>query len=95
MGYRLNKTAEKDIAAIFRRGFAEFGLRQAESYHAGLERIFEFLAANPKAARERAEFAPPVRLHPFGAHVVVYRIIGDDIMVVRVLHGRQDWERWV
>ena len=92
MAYRLTNAAADDVAAIFVRGAAEFGLAQAEKYHSGLEKIFEFLAANPRAARERDEFSPPVRLRPFGVHLVVYRIVGEDILVVRVLHGRQNWE---
>jgi len=95
LAYRLTNAAADDVAAIFVRGAAEFGLAQAEKYHAGLERIFEFLAANPRAARERDEISPPVRLHPFAVHVVVYRIVGDEVLVVRVLHGRQDWESWL
>jgi toxin ParE1/3/4 len=95
LAYRLTNAAAEDVAAIFVRGAAEYGLAQAEKYHAGLERIFEFLAANPRAARERDEFSPPVRLHPFGVHIVVYRIVGEDILVVRVLHERQDWEIWL
>lgn len=95
MVYRLTNAAAEDVAAIFVRGAAEFGLTQAEKYHFGLERIFEFLAANPRAGRERDEFSPPVRLHLFGVHVVVYRIVGEDILVVRVLHGRRDWESWL
>jgi toxin ParE1/3/4 len=95
LGNRLTNAAEADITAIFLRGASEFGLAQAEKYHSGLERKFELLAANPRAARERDEFSPPVRLHPFGVHVVVYRIVGEGILIVRVLHGRQDWERWI
>jgi toxin ParE1/3/4 len=86
LAYRLSNAAAEDVAAIFVRGAAEFRLAQAEKYHSGLERIFEFLAANPRAARERDEFSPPARLHPFGVHVVVYRIVGEDVLVVRALH---------
>jgi toxin ParE1/3/4 len=95
LGYRLSNAAEKDVASIFRGGASKFGLNQAESYHAGLERTFRFLAANPFAARERTEFTPPVRIHLFGAHVVLYRIVGADIRIVRVLYGRQNWVEWV
>jgi toxin ParE1/3/4 len=95
LAYRPTNAAVEDVAAIFVRGCPEFGIAQAEKHHSGLERLFEFLAANPCAAREREEFSPPVRLHPFGVHVVVYRIVGEDILVVRVLHGRQDRENWL
>ena len=43
-------------------------------------------------AREKRELRPPVRFHPYGAHLIVYVVEGDDILIVRVLHGRQDWE---
>jgi toxin ParE1/3/4 len=61
----------------------------------GLERTFDFLAANPRASLERDEFSPPVRLHPFGVHLVVYRIVGEEILILRVLHGRQDWAEYL
>jgi toxin ParE1/3/4 len=43
-------------------------------------------------ARERRELNPPTRLHPYQAHVIAYTIREDDILIVRVLHGRQDWQ---
>ncbi|QNT71077.1 type II toxin-antitoxin system RelE/ParE family toxin [Defluviicoccus vanus] len=46
-------------------------------------------------ARERAEFDPPVRLHPYQAHMIAYIIRDDGILIIRVLHGRQDWERYL
>jgi len=44
-------------------------------------------------ARERREFMPPVPLHPYRAHVIVYVVDGSAILTLRVLHGRQDCER--
>lgn len=43
--------------------------------------------------RERQVFDPPVRLHPYGAHMIVCVENGAGILVIRTLHGRQDWER--
>ncbi|WP_267356487.1 MULTISPECIES: type II toxin-antitoxin system RelE/ParE family toxin [unclassified Methylobacterium] len=54
---------------------------------------FRLLAANQRMARERQAFDPPVRLHPYGAHMIVYLENGAGILVIRTLHGRQDWER--
>ena len=92
MTVRRTKQADRDIIAIYRRGVTEFGVTQAERYHAGLSALFELLAANPRIARERIELSPPVRLHPYGAHLVAYIEHGGGILIVRVLHGRQDWE---
>ncbi|WP_264319382.1 type II toxin-antitoxin system RelE/ParE family toxin [Rhizobium terrae] len=50
------------------------------------------LADNPRMARERRELKPPMRLHPHQAHVIAYTIREHDILIVRVLHGRQDWQ---
>ena len=68
-----------------------FGADQAEAYYAGLAETFGFLAEFPKAARERPETRPPVRVHPYRSHIVVYVIEGDDIQILRVRHGREDW----
>lgn len=43
-------------------------------------------------APERMELDPPVRLHPYRAHLVVYVAEADGVLIVRILHGRQDWE---
>ena len=43
-------------------------------------------------ARERHEISPPVRIHPFRAHLVVYRINEDEsIFMIRIRHGHDDW----
>lgn len=92
--YKLSRKAEEDIIATFTYGAAQFGLQQAERYHDLLEKTFQFLAANPEAARERLEITPPVRVHPIESHVVVYTIDEDgDVFIVRVRHGREDWQR--
>ena len=66
---------------------------RADSYLFGLKKLFELLAGSPFLARERPEFDPPVRLHPYGSHIVIYRVENGELMVLRVLHGRQDWRR--
>jgi len=95
MTYKTTRRADHDIIDIYARGATDFGVDQAERYHAGLIALFDLLARNPDMARERTEFTPPVRLHPYHAHMVVYVHDGDGILIVRVLHGRQDWERYL
>ena len=52
----------------------------------------DLIADNPRIARERQEFTPAVRLHPYQSHMIVYLRDDMGVLVVRVLHGRQDWE---
>ena len=42
-------------------------------------------------ARERTEVRPPVRLYTYMAHVIVYIIEDEDVLILRVLHGSSDW----
>ena len=94
MGFRLSIAAEEDVIGIAEQGIRLFGPVQARQYHDELFAIFEMIAANPRMARERPELSPPMRIHPFKAHLVVYRIEKDGgILIVRVRHGHEDWAR--
>lgn len=93
MIYKTTARADEDIVGIYVHGAREFGARHAESYHRALVEVFDTLADNPLIARERQEFRPPVRLYFYKAHAIAYRIMSDHVLIIRVLHGRQDWER--
>jgi toxin ParE1/3/4 len=40
--------------------------------------------------RSREELRPGLRSHVVEQHVIFYRLIGGDVVIVRVLHGRRD-----
>ena len=90
MAYRLSRRAEADFSGIYVRGVIEFGRAQSEAYVASLRQTLAFLADNPRAARPRPELRHDMRLYPFEAHVIAYRIEGHGILIVRILHARQD-----
>jgi toxin ParE1/3/4 len=87
------RQADLDIIGIYVDGAKRFGTAQAEAYHEGLMATLGVLSEHPRMARERTELDPPVRLHPYQAHMIVYVEQAGGILVVRILHGRQDWER--
>jgi toxin ParE1/3/4 len=92
MGFRLSLAAEDDVIGIAEQGIRLFGSIQARQYHDELFAIFETIAAFPRIARERMELSPPMRIHPFKAHLVVYRVEeSGDILIVRVRHAHEDW----
>ena len=94
MGFKLSRAAEDDLISIYLDGAAQFGLAQADIYHAGLDRIFRFLGEQPKAARERREITPPVRCHPHTSHIIISVIdVDGDALVLRIRHAHEDWER--
>jgi toxin ParE1/3/4 len=91
MAYRLSRKAEDDLIAIYLDGVQAFGVSQAERYHLELEGVLQYLAAFPRAARERREIDPPVRVHPYKAHLIVYLPQEDDVLILRIRHGHEDW----
>ena len=91
MKFRLSDAAELDLENIYASGCRIFGPQQADRYQDGLEAVFDFLARHPEAARERTEIVPPVRAHPYRAHVVIYVIQDGCIFIVRVRHGHENW----
>lgn len=93
MTYRVTRQADQDIVAIYSWSVRNFGQSQAERYYIDLCLAFDLIAANPLLSRERPEIDPPVRLYSCRSHLIVYRIDQDGVLILRVLHGRQDWER--
>ncbi|WP_454745076.1 type II toxin-antitoxin system RelE/ParE family toxin [Ciceribacter selenitireducens] len=92
MTCRTTVEADRDIIEIYVLGAQQFGVAQSERYVDELFNTFVLLAENPKMARERRELNPPMRLHPYHAHLIAYVVRDGGILIVRVLHGRQDWQ---
>ncbi|MCB1469968.1 MAG: type II toxin-antitoxin system RelE/ParE family toxin [Rhizobiaceae bacterium] len=91
-GYRLTPAAQTDLDDIWTYTVAQWSADQAESYLRGLAQTLDLLVGEPKLARERNEIAPPVRLHPYRSHSVIYRIEGRFIDVIRIVHSHQHWQ---
>ncbi|QKW98402.1 type II toxin-antitoxin system RelE/ParE family toxin [Agrobacterium sp. CGMCC 11546] len=92
MGFRLSLLAEEDVIRIAEEGILIFGAKQAQKYHQELFAIFELISCSPRMARERDELSPPLRIQRFKAHLVVYSVDADDeVFIVRVRHGHEDW----
>jgi toxin ParE1/3/4 len=68
-----------------------WGVDRATDYLEGLFDVFDLIAATPKLGRLRTNISPPVRLHPYGSHNILYRDGETAIEIMRVLHGRQNW----
>ena len=89
-GWVLRPAVEADLSRIWREGASKWGVAQAEDYADGLFALFDLLVEFPEIARERAEFSPPVRIHPSGAQLVIHRQKGQRIEFVLILQGHQN-----
>jgi toxin ParE1/3/4 len=91
--FHLTATAFADIERLFQDGLEKFGLANADRYYDGLFATFGFLASYPRAARLRHEIDPPARAYRYQSHMVVYDLDREDaVIVLRVRHGREDWQ---
>ena len=86
----LRPAARADLAKIWNDGAMTWGADQADRYADGLFAVFDLLAEFPELAREREEFTPPVRIHPSGSHLVIYRPEGQGVEIIRILHAHQN-----
>lgn len=88
--YKLQPEAEKDLETIWHHTAKEWGVTQAMQYIDDLDNAFKLLTENPRINRQRAEFKPAVRIHPFKKHLIVYIGDKDPLVIVRVLHAHMD-----
>lgn len=89
-GWIVRPAAQSDLSEIWRYGAENWGVERADRYTDGLFALFDLLAEFPEPARERREFSPPVRIHPSGAHLAIYRQEGQGIEIIRILHAHQN-----
>ena len=93
MSYRLSQKAQDEIIDIYLYGIEHYNEQQADNYHTSLSATFGILAQNPELARERTELHPPVRVHPHGSHLIIYRVeTNRDIFIISIRHAREDWQ---
>ncbi len=88
--WSVRPAAESDLANIWRNGAERWGVGQADRYVDSLFALFDLLAEFPEMARARTEFSPPVRIHPSGAHLLIYRLEGQGVEIIRILHAHQN-----
>ncbi|WP_240336832.1 type II toxin-antitoxin system RelE/ParE family toxin [Tropicibacter sp. Alg240-R139] len=88
---RFRPRVVSDLDDIWAYSVERWGEAQAADYLNGLDAAFGLLTEFPDMARLRLEFTPPVRIHPFREHVIIYMSDDSAIDVVRVVHGRANW----
>ena len=55
-----------------------------------LRRTCAFLADNPYAGRARPELRSDLRSFPARRYVIFYRLLGDTLEIVNIVHGSRD-----
>jgi len=93
--YVLSPRAQSDLESIWNDTESRWGIEQAERYTRQLWKHIEILAEQPTLGRACPEIRAGYYKYPSGSHVLFYRLISGGIDVVRILHGRMDYERHI
>lgn len=94
MKYRLTDDSIYDLENIFEYTVYEFNYDQAIKYLDSFDAILENLSANPNLGRLRNEIRNELRSITHSKHVIFYRIIENEIIILRILHGSRDLPRY-
>jgi toxin ParE1/3/4 len=92
---RLRQTGpfRDDLKRLYRQGIEMFGERQADRYYDGLLTLVDQLLAFPESAPARLSGKTEVRVATYQSHRIIYRLMGDELVLLRLLHGHQDMVR--
>lgn len=91
----LTAKAEDDLAAIAGFTIKTFGVEQARCYRDVLKASFELLADNPELGRDYGRVRIGLRRFESRSHSIYYTASRQGVLIVRVLHARQDPARYL
>lgn len=86
----LTREAERDLIDIYLCGIEHFGPATAERYAETLTARITTAAENPSFGADYAFVRAGLRRYECASHAIYYRVTGDGILVLRILHGRME-----
>lgn len=92
---RYGAAARRDLAGIHEWTVEAFGEAQADAYVRQIDEVLRRVTTTPALARDASRLRPDLFKSVAGSHVAYFRYQGVDLLVVRILHGRMDPERWL
>jgi len=91
----LTNAAVSDLQSIHNYTLQKWGEEQGDSYLDEMWARFEEILSDSKRWRFREDLFPKCQLAPQGKHVILFRIEGDILQIVRVLHSAMDFSRHI
>lgn len=91
--YRLSVSlaAKADLRSIYLYGLDKWGKKRTDKYLESMSLQFNRLLINPLIGREHSSLQG-IHSVSVESHKVFYRVQGDEVEIIRVLHKRQDVE---
>ncbi len=91
--WKLSRRARGDLAEIWRYSSLRWGPEKADQYIAAIHAACARLAARPSLGRPLPDAPEEILQYRSGSHVIVHRVRGEQIYVVRVLHESMDHQQ--
>lgn len=92
MAHRLAPEAEANLDEIWLYAAGQANVEIADRLVDALTRRFFLLGRYPRAGRRRDDLRPGIRSFPVGQYLVLYRLDGEDVLILRVVRGSRDLE---
>lgn len=87
---RITPRASRDIEAIADHLATQNSLERAEQFLNGIDSTLQRIAQFSQIGRKRDELYPGSRSLSYQQYIIFYRLLNDDIEVLRVVSGYQD-----
>ena len=89
----LTRTAYTDLVDIGDYGEAQFGRMVADAYQDAIDRAFERLGFYPQSGEAKPVFGKDIRCLVCNRHRILYRLSGDRVQIIRIIHHSRDVPR--
>lgn len=86
----LSEASKQDLENIWYTTAERWSIVQANKYYEILEEGIYQLCRTPEIGRVLNEISEEYRLYKVKSHLVIYRVSGRNLNVVRILHERMD-----
>jgi len=88
LSVKLSPRARQDFVDILRYTGETWGQNQLLAYRDKIKDALTAIADNPEIGQHRDDLPSTHSAYFVGSHIIIYRIIGDSIGLVRILHQR-------
>jgi toxin ParE1/3/4 len=95
MTLEFTPAAISDLRSIRAYTLEKWGPSQEEIYLNSLWARFEEILRDPQKWRVRNDLFPACQLAPQGRHVILFRVRGATLQIVRILHSSMDIPRHI
>lgn len=91
----LSRLARRQLDDIADYTVDVWGFEQMARYMGKLDDTIDLLRRGPHIGRSRPDLKRGLRSFPAGEHVILYRIQGDTLRIMAIMHGSMDLKRHV